>query len=291
MTTQNPFSETDSDRRYIWDMLVSRDIKAFLNNDWSMVEDDFIYDNFIGIDGCRSDNPDDWKFKFPDVESYKTEWLRQAQAFKETEWAEDTEKAFFRVTELKDIEINNNSALVHKKFSGEIKRADGQSVPFQWRTLYYCRKVNDVWKIAGFNGYLPFLSDGISSPAQKIMPKDAEQYKTSGPYSPLLICNPGNVVVISGQASIMPDGGIKGDNIDEQTTYTLERCQQLLNTAGCSMADVFKVNAYLKDIADWPRFNKIYKEHFEEPFPARTTVQAGLLAGLLVEIDLWAVKK
>ena len=59
MTTQNPFSETDSDRRYIWDMLVSRDIKAFLNSDWSMVEDDFIYENFIGIDGCRSDNPDD----------------------------------------------------------------------------------------------------------------------------------------------------------------------------------------------------------------------------------------
>jgi hypothetical protein len=159
MTTQNPFSETDSDRRYIWDMLVSRDIKAFLNSNWSMVEDDFIFDNFIGIDGCRSDNPDDWQFKFPDVESYKTEWLRQAQSFKETEWGEDAEKAFFRVTELRDIEINNGSALVHKKFSGEIKRADGQSIPFQWRTLYYCRKVNNVWKIAGFNGYLPYAKE------------------------------------------------------------------------------------------------------------------------------------
>lgn len=156
MTTQNPFSEKDTDKHYIWDMLVSRDIKAFLNNDWSMVEDDFVTDGFIGIDGCRSNNPDDWKFKFPDVEVYKAEWLRQAQSFRETEWGEDTEIALFRVTELNDIEINNNSALVHKKFSGEIKQANGQIIPFQWRTLYYCRKVNGVWKIAGFNGYLPY---------------------------------------------------------------------------------------------------------------------------------------
>lgn len=290
MIMQNPFIK-DEDRRHIWEMLVARDIKAFLNVDWSMIKDDFTIEGFIGVDGCQSNNPDDWKFSFPNIDSYMAEWLRQAQSFKETEWAENTEVALFRITELRDIQINDDSALVHKKFNGKIKRSDGQDIPFCWRTVYYCRKINGVWKIVGFNGYLPLAFDDNSLYSKKSMPKSAEQYKTSGPYSPLLILKPGNMVVISGQASIMPDGNIKGDTIEEQTAYTLERCRQLLNTAGCSMTDVFKVNAYLKDIADWSRFNGIYKENFDEPFPVRTTVQAGLLSGLLVEIELWAVKK
>ena len=287
---QNPF-EQDKDRGYIWEMLVTRDIKAFLNTDWSMIEDDFITEGFIGIDGCHSNEPHDWKFKFPDLGSYKATWLQQASSFKQTKWTENPEEALFRITLLQDIEIIEDTALAHKIFTGEIKRSDGQLVPFSWRTLYYCRKINGTWRIVGFNGYLPLPSNLIASHLQKLIPKNAAQYKTSGPYSPVLILNTGTMVVISGQASILPDGNIKGNAIEEQAAYTLERCRQVLHTAGCSMADVFKVNAYLKDIADWPRFNEIYKGYFEEPYPVRTTVQAGLLAGLLIEIDLWAIKK
>lgn len=287
---QNPF-EQDEDRQYIWQMLVARDIKAFLNTDWSMIEDDFITEGFIGIDGCQSNEPHDWKFKFPDLASYKAVWLQQAQLFKKTEWAENPEEALFRVTALQDIEINGNAAIAHKTFNGEIKQSHGQPVPFSWHTLYYCRKVNGAWKIAGFNGYLPLPTNRNAAHPQKLMPQNAAQYKTSGPYSPALIVRAGTMAVISGQASILPDGTIKGNTIEEQAAYTLERCRQVLHTAGCSMADVFKVNAYLKDIADWPRFNEIYKRYFEEPYPVRTTVQAGLLAGLLIEIDLWAIKK
>lgn len=287
---QNPF-EQEEDRGAIWEMLVTRDIKAFLNADWSMVEHDFITEGFIGIDGCQSNEPHDWKFKFPNLESYKAAWLQQAKSFNQTEWAENPEESLFRITELQNIEINDNAALAHKTFNGEIMQSHGQPVPFRWRTVYYCRKINGTWKIVGFNGYLPLSADKNSFHSKKLMPQNAEQYKTSGPYSPVLIIKTGTTVVISGQASIMPDGNIKGNTIEEQASYTLERCRQVLHTAGCSMADVFKVNAYLKDIADWPRFNEIYKGYFEEPYPVRTTVQAGLLAGLLVEIDLWAIKK
>lgn len=290
MMIQNPF-EQDEDRGYIWEMLVTRDIMAFLNTDWSMIEDDFITEGFIGIDGCLSNEPHNWKFKFPDLESYKAAWLQQAQSFKQTEWAENPEEALFRVTVLQDIEINGNAALAHKIFNGEIKQSHGQPVPFSWHTLYYCRKINGTWRIAGFNGYLPLPTNSDAAHPQKLMPKNAAQYKTSGPYSPVLIVHAGTMVVISGQASILPDGNIKGNAIEEQAAYTLERCRQVLHTAGYSMADVFKVNAYLKDIADWPRFNEIYKGYFEEPYPVRTTVQAGLLAGLLIEIDVWAIKK
>jgi hypothetical protein len=41
----NPFPEK-TDRWAIWDMLVDRDIRAFVAVDWDMVADDFIEENF-----------------------------------------------------------------------------------------------------------------------------------------------------------------------------------------------------------------------------------------------------
>ena len=38
---KNPFSNRDIDREYLWDMIVYRDIKAFVNQDWDMIKDDF----------------------------------------------------------------------------------------------------------------------------------------------------------------------------------------------------------------------------------------------------------
>jgi 2-iminobutanoate/2-iminopropanoate deaminase len=46
-----------------------------------------------------------------------------------------------------------------------------------------------------------------------------------------------------------------------------------------------KVNAYLADLADFEGYNEVYKEFFAEPYPARTSVQAGLPPSVLVEIE------
>lgn len=151
----NPFP-FDPDRQYLWEMLVERDIIAFCNQDWSMVADDFIAENFIGIDAQRLDNPDYWILKFPNLELYREEWLAQAKSFAETEWAEDPEKAIYEATNLNDIEIAGDSALLHKKFNGKILQKNGSYTYMNWQTLYQCRKHNGVWKITGFTGYLPF---------------------------------------------------------------------------------------------------------------------------------------
>ena len=230
MIMQNPFNETDIDRRYIWEMLVKRDIEAFLKEDWPMVADDFIAEGFIGIDGCNSVDPDSWKFRFPNLELYKIDWLKQARAFKETDWAEDPESALFRVSNISDIEITGDSALVRKKFRGDITKSDGQKTAFLWQTLYYCGKLNGQWRITGFTGYLPYSIHPADHPAQpgKRLPANSEQHKTAGPYSPVLIINPGELVVISGQAAIDPDGNIIGDTIENQAAYTLDNCKTIL---------------------------------------------------------------
>ena len=41
---------------------------------------------------------------------------------------------------------------------------------------------------------------------------------------------------------------------------------------------------------DFDRFNAVYRTFFKQPFPARTTVQSVLWGGILVEIDVIAIK-
>ena len=125
----------------------------------------------------------------------------------------------------------------------------------------------------------------------KQMPAGASQHTTAGPYSPVLEVTPGKIVVISGQASIDPSGKVIGDTIEEQAHYTLQNCQKQLISGGVSLDDVFKVNVYLTDLDNWPRFNEVYKDYFKDPKPVRTAVQTPLLFTLLVEIEMWAIKK
>lgn len=124
----------------------------------------------------------------------------------------------------------------------------------------------------------------------KRAPENARQHATAGPYSPVLEVDARNLVVLSGQVAVDLDGRVIGDAIGEQTVATLRNCATQLATANCSLEDVFKVNVYLTDLADWQEFNAAYEEIMPGPLPVRTAVQAILLPGFLVEIEMWAVK-
>ncbi|MGI9550439.1 MAG: RidA family protein, partial [Aurantibacter sp.] len=191
-----------------------------------------------------------------------------------------------------DIEIQGDNALLHKKFFGAMKKKDGGEVPTDWQTLYRCRKIDGAWKIVGFTGYMPLLQKNINTMDKvgKKLPQNADQHETAGPYSPVLEVNPGRLVVISGQAAIDKKGKVIGNTIEEQTKYTLDNCAQQLATASCSLQDVFKVNVFIKDLNEWPRFNTVYEQYFQDPKPVRTAVESGLLMTLLVEVEMWAVK-
>lgn len=124
----------------------------------------------------------------------------------------------------------------------------------------------------------------------KRLPKDARQHATAGPYSPVLVIDGSRLVVISGQVAVADDGEVLGATIEAQTEATLDNCARQLAAAGCGFADVFKVNVYLADLGDWAAFNALYRERFPEPFPVRTAVQAVLLPGFRIEIEMWATQ-
>ena len=132
-------------------------------------------------------------------------------------------------------------------------------------------------------------NQGIDNPLKR-RPEGARQHVTAGPYSPVLEIDAQRLVVISGQVAVDLNGRVIGNAIEEQTRATLGNCIACLASAGCTLRDVFKVNIYLADLGDWARFNAIYQEIMPEPLPVRTAVQAILLPGFVVEIEMWAVK-
>ncbi len=152
----NPFPAQDTARHAIWEMLVTRDIEAFITQDWNLVADDFSEDQFFGLNARYLNNPDSWRLDYPTLQSYRDEWLRQSRECALAEYDEPLGEALFRVTHLRDIDINLHRAVVHKKFNGVVARADGTSDTFNWQTLYFCTAVDNDWKISGFVGYLPY---------------------------------------------------------------------------------------------------------------------------------------
>ena len=106
------------------------------------------------------------------------------------------------------------------------------------------------------------------------------------PYSPVVVS--GDLVFSAGQVAFDAEGNLVPGGIEEQTRQVLANVAGCLAAADCGMDDVVKVGVYLADLRDFEAFNREYASHFTPPYPVRTTVQAGLADGLLVEIEVVA---
>lgn len=109
----------------------------------------------------------------------------------------------------------------------------------------------------------------------------------SGPYSQGIAA--GNMLFVSGQGPLAPDGSIVSGDIEAETKLTMDNIQAIVEAGGCTMDDVVKVTVFLVNLSDFDRFNEVYTTYFNAPYPARTCVEAGL-DGIKVEIDAIACK-
>lgn len=94
---------------------------------------------------------------------------------------------------------------------------------------------------------------------------------------------------LSGQAGMDLRGALVSDDITAQTEKTFENLAAVLEGSGASLDDVVRVGVFLSDLGDFQAMNAVYEKWFTEPYPARTTVQAGLAVGMKVEIDVMAI--
>ena len=81
------------------------------------------------------------------------------------------------------------------------------------------------------------------------------------------------------------DGVIIHDEFDNEARRTYENLGRVLRGAGLDFDRVVQVRCYLQRQEDWDAHNRIYREYFSEPFPARTTL-VGCLGDLVkYEVD------
>lgn len=109
-----------------------------------------------------------------------------------------------------------------------------------------------------------------------------------GPYSHAV--EGGDFIYLSGQTPIDSTTGrlVEGD-IAQQTKQCFINLFQVLKAAGLDSDNVVKVNVFLTDMKDFAAMNEVYKQQFNEPYPARTTIGvAALPLGANVEIELIA---
>lgn len=109
------------------------------------------------------------------------------------------------------------------------------------------------------------------------------------PFSPCVKVGP--FVFVSGQASVDRTGAIISDSFAGEMERSMQNLTDILAAAGCTIADIVQVRAYVDDPADVAEFNRLYRVYFSAPFPARTTITGCFAGKLKFEIDCIAVTR
>jgi 2-iminobutanoate/2-iminopropanoate deaminase len=107
------------------------------------------------------------------------------------------------------------------------------------------------------------------------------------PFSPAV--QVGNLLFVSGQASVDHEGNIVDDDFEGEMTRAIGNLEKILVHCGSSLRHVVKTQNYLADPQWRTLYNQLYPRFFSPPFPARTTVTKGLSGTLKYEIDCIAV--
>jgi reactive intermediate/imine deaminase len=106
-----------------------------------------------------------------------------------------------------------------------------------------------------------------------------------GPYSQAV--RAGNTVFFSGQIPLDPATGalVEGD-ITAQTRRVFDNLVAVAQAAGGSLSQIVRVGIYVTDLANFAAVNAVMAEYFQQPYPARSTIEVSALPkAAQVEVD------
>ena len=89
---------------------------------------------------------------------------------------------------------------------------------------------------------------------------------------------------VSGQVPVDPATKAVPEAFADQVRRAMDNVAAVAEAAGARLSDAVRVGVYLADLADFEEMDRVYREYFEEPLPARTTLGTALL-GFAVEVD------
>ena len=108
--------------------------------------------------------------------------------------------------------------------------------------------------------------------------------KPVGPYSQVV--QVGQFLFLAGQIPLTPENTMREGDVQTQARQVLNNLKAVLEKAGATMDHIVKTTIFLQDLNDFDAVNKTYAEYFQQPYPARSTVEAAKLPkGAKLEID------
>jgi 2-iminobutanoate/2-iminopropanoate deaminase len=101
-----------------------------------------------------------------------------------------------------------------------------------------------------------------------------------------------NLVFFSGQLGLDPGTNNLKSSFAEQLDQILKNIEALLASQNLTRKNIIKTTIFMTDLKDFTQVNDAYKKFFQEPYPARSTIQvAALPKGALIEIELIASRQ
>ncbi|MEO6926138.1 MAG: RidA family protein [Rhodanobacter sp.] len=106
-----------------------------------------------------------------------------------------------------------------------------------------------------------------------------------GPYSQAV--RAGSTVYFSGQIPLDPaTGSLVDGDISAQTRRVFDNLTAVAQAAGGSLAQIVRVGIYVTDLANFAAVNAVMAEYFQQPYPARSTIEVSALPkAAQVEVD------
>ena len=98
----------------------------------------------------------------------------------------------------------------------------------------------------------------------------------------------GDFLLLSGQVPMNAQGEVVRGDISVQTEAVMTRISETLAECGVGFDQVVKATVWLSDMQHFTGFNEVYKRHFPNGFPVRSTVGAQLALGVDVEVEVQA---
>ena len=121
--------------------------------------------------------------------------------------------------------------------------------------------------------------------ANKEAIKTASAPEAIGPYSQAI--KSGSLVFLSGQIPLIPQTMeiVEGD-IAAQAHQVFKNLKEVTNAAGGGLGDIVKLTIFMTKLKNFEIVNEIMKHYFQEPFPARATIEVSALPkAVSIEIE------
>jgi 2-iminobutanoate/2-iminopropanoate deaminase len=113
------------------------------------------------------------------------------------------------------------------------------------------------------------------------------------PYRPYRISQAlrvGDLVFVSGQAAIAPDGSVVGiGDFDVQAETVFTNLQRVLRQGGSDLDRIVKVTIFVTDMAVFERIVALRERWFSLPYPADSIVEVRSLALPELELEIEAI--